>query len=508
MKELTQTGSRSSMRRLNWPLLLTVMVVGGIGLVNLSSAAHEAYGNLAMVQGIWFGGCLLVALVLTFLDYRLFERLAYPLFVLALLSLLAVLGFGRVINNSKRWIDLGLFNFQPSEMMKIGVILALAKYFSDDDGVTRHRSVIARLIVWAHPVYPLCSAAALFWFWGRNPVIELDNWRWVLLAGCVLWEALAVYEVVSRGRFPGRKNDSLAAGQAGYTLDDLIKPSTPLYPLGAIGALIVFWERSVLAELGWVRFAMVAGCLIWAAAGTIFVFQSGRARLHDLLSPVIMVVLPGILIMRQPDLGTSLVLFATAASMILFMKVRLRSFLIAAAVILVATIASWYLLLKPYQQNRIKAFIAPSADTRDSGYHARQSIIAVGSGRLTGKGFGNSTQKRARFLPELRTDFVFAVWAEEWGFAGCLVVLLLFLFFLVLVVDVASNARDRFGALICVGLAALVFWHVFINIGMVSGVLPVVGLTLPLWSYGGSSTMAFMVGFGLVLSVSYHKGLY
>ncbi len=506
MKEFAGKGRLSG---LNWLLLLTILVVGGIGLVNLYSAARFAAGNLARVQGLWFAGCLLVALVLAFVDYRLFERLAYPLFALALLGLLAVLGFGRVINNSKRWIDLGLFNFQPSEMMKIGVILALAKYFSDDADVRRYRSVMARLFVWAHPVYPLCSAAALLWFWGREPVSELGYWRWAVLAGCVLWEALAVYLALSRGRFPeGRLTGSRGAVPAGYTLDDLIKPSTPLYPIGAVGALILFWESSPLAELGGLRFAMLGACLIWAATSALLVVRSGRSRLHDLLSPVILVVLPGILIMRQPDLGTALVLFVTAASMILFMKVRLSSFLIAVAVLMVATVASWYLVLKPYQQKRIEAFIAPSADTRDTGYHARQSMIAVGSGQLSGKGYGNSTQTRFQFLPEQLTDFVFSVWAEEQGFVGCLVVLILILFLLVQVVNVASSARDHFGVLCCVGLAALVFWHVFINIGMVSGVLPVVGLTLPLWSYGGSSVLAFMVGFGLVLSVSFHRGTY
>jgi len=368
--------------------------------------------------------------------------------------------------------------------------------------------MVSRILIRLHPVYPAAAIAVLIKMWNYPMLAELGYYRWLLVLLCAAWEVLAVWQTLRTGRMGAAQGPPEPSSKRGYTLDDLIKPATPLYALGAAGALILFWEREPLALLGGWRILLLGVCFIWAALSTVFAFRSGQTRLHDLLSPVILLSVPAVLIMRQPDLGTALVLLAAGASIILFSKLRLGSFAIAAAVLLVAIVASWSLVLKPYQQNRIKAFLDPSADTKNTAYHSRQSIIAVGSGRMSGKGYGNSTQTQFRFLPEQHTDFVFSVWAEEQGFVGSLVVLMLFIFLLVQMVNVASSARERFGLLICVGLASLVFWHVFINIGMVCGVLPVVGLTLPLWSYGGSSVLAFMAGFGLVLSVSFNRRIH
>jgi rod shape determining protein RodA len=219
------------------------------------------------------------------------------------------------------------------------------------------------------------------------------------------------------------------------------------------------------------------------------------------LSPIILVMLPAILILRQPDLGTTLMLFAIAGTMILFVKVRFLSLVIAGVVLVAAAVGSWQ-FMQPYQKDRILAFVSPGEDIKDSGYHSRQSMIAVGSGKTSGKGFGESTQTQFRFLPEQHTDFVFSVWAEEWGFTGCLVVLGAFLFWLVQMINVASSAREKFGVLVALGITAMIFWHVTINIGMVIGVLPVVGVTLPLWSYGGSSVLAIMASLGLLASIA------
>jgi len=410
----------------NWGLVASTLLVAGLGLVNLYSASQGASTNMAFLQGLWLGVGLLIAVVLTVLDYRIFEQLAYPFLGLTLLFLLAVLVIGRVISGSQRWIHLGIFNFQPSEMAKIAVILCMAKYFSDEPG--------------------------------------------------------------------------LPAG--GYRLRDLIKPTTVLYPVGAIGALMLFWEK--LEFLGGWRFAVLVVFLVLGAGSVLYALQTGRTSLHDMLSPVILVILPAILILRQPDLGTTLMLFAIAGTMILFVKVRFLSLVIAGVVFVVAAVGSWQ-FLQQYQKDRILAFISPSEDIKDSGYHSRQSMIAVGSGKTSGKGFGESTQTQFRFLPEQHTDFVFSVWAEEWGFTGCLVVLGAFLFWLVQMINVASDARERFGVLVAVGITAMVFWHVAINIGMVIGVLPVVGVTLPLWSYGGSSLLAMMASLGLLMSVSLRR---
>ncbi|MFC1654426.1 FtsW/RodA/SpoVE family cell cycle protein [Myxococcota bacterium] len=410
----------------NWGLVGATMAVAGLGLVNLYSASHGASTNMAFLQGLWLGVGVVIAVVLTVLDYRIFEQLAYPFLILTLVFLLAVLVIGRVISGSQRWINLGFMNFQPSEMAKISVILCMAKYFSDEPG--------------------------------------------------------------------------LPAG--GYRLRDLIKPTTVPYPAGAAGALMLFWEK--LEFLGGWRFVLLVVFLAWGAASVLYALRTGRTSLHDMLSPIILVILPAILILRQPDLGTTLMLFAIAGTMILFVKVRFLSLVIAGVVFVVAAVGSWQ-FLQPYQKDRILAFISPSEDIKDSGYHSRQSMIAVGSGKTSGKGFGESTQTQFRFLPEQHTDFVFSVWAEEWGFTGCLVVLGVFLFWLVQMINVASDARERFGVLVAVGITAMIFWHVAINIGMVIGVLPVVGITLPLWSYGGSSVLAMMASLGLLMSVSLRR---
>jgi cell division protein FtsW (lipid II flippase) len=357
------------------------------------------------------------------LDYRMFAQLAYPFLGLTLVLLLAVLLIGRVISGSQRWIHLGVFNFQPSEMAKIAVVLCLAKYLSDE------------------PAPP-----------------------------------------------PG-----------GYRLRDLIKPATVPYPLGATGALMLFWEK--LEFLGGWRFILLVVFLAWGAGSVLYALQTGRTSLHDMLSPIILVMLPAILILRQPDLGTTLMLFAIAGTMILFVKVRFLSLVIAGVVLVAAAVGSWQ-FMQPYQKDRILAFVSPGEDIKDSGYHSRQSMIAVGSGKTSGKGFGESTQTQFRFLPEQHTDFVFSVWAEEWGFTGCLVVLGAFLFWLVQMINVASSAREKFGVLVALGITAMIFWHVTINIGMVIGVLPVVGVTLPLWSYGGSSVLAIMASLGLLASIA------
>lgn len=288
----------------------------------------------------------------------------------------------------------------------------------------------------------------------------------------------------------------------GYRLRDLIKPTTVLYPVGAVGALMLFWEK--LEFLGGWRFVLLVVFLVWGAGSVLYALRTGRTSLHDMLSPIILVILPAILILRQPDLGTTLMLFAIAGTMILFVKVRFLSLVIAGVVLVGAAVGSWQ-FLEPYQKDRILAFISPGEDVKDSGYHSRQSMIAVGSGKTSGKGFGESTQTQFRFLPEQHTDFVFSVWAEEWGFTGCLVVLGVFLFWLAQMINVASDARERFGVLVAVGITAMIFWHVAINIGMVIGVLPVVGITLPLWSYGGSSVLAMMASLGLLMSVSLRR---
>ena len=227
----------------------------------------------------------------------------------------------------------------------------------------------------------------------------------------------------------------------------------------------------------------------------------------ELGPPLVGIGLPVVLVAIQPDLGTSILLALIIASVCFLLMVNLVPPLIGMVVAVCMVPIFWDKLLG-YQQDRVLAFLDPSADPTGAGWHTQQSIFAVGSGRLTGKGFREATQNHFNFLPEFWTDFPFSVWAEEWGFVGSLALILVFGFLILWTVNVALQARDRFGTAICLGVAAMLFWHVVVNIAMVIGLAPVVGVTLPFISYGGSSTITFFVGLGLVSSVSLRRSGY
>jgi rod shape determining protein RodA len=206
----------------------------------------------------------------------------------------------------------------------------------------------------------------------------------------------------------------------------------------------------------------------------------------------------------QPDLGTAILLGLVVGSVCLLLVVKLWPF--AAGVgTAVAVLPLLWDHMRGYQKDRVLAFIDPAADPTGAGWHTQQSIVAVGSGRISGKGFLDATQNHFDYLPEHWTDFPFSVWAEEWGFIGSIALLAVFLFLILWTVNVALQSRDRFGTALCLGVAALLFWHVAVNIAMVVGLAPVVGVTLPFISYGGSSTITFFIGLGLVSSVSQRR---
>jgi rod shape determining protein RodA len=230
----------------------------------------------------------------------------------------------------------------------------------------------------------------------------------------------------------------------------------------------------------------------------------GRSWRH-LAVPVLIVSLPASLVAKQPDFGTAFLILAIFFTIMLTARLKLKTL---ATIIVMAVLASapvYQHLLHEYQRKRVEAFFDPRSE---GAYQARQALNAIGSGRFLGKGYMHGTQIRLRHFPALWTDFPFAVWAEEWGFLGCLVVLLLYTFLILWILKIASEARDRFGATVCVGVAAMLFWHVAINVGMVSGILPVVGVTLPLISYGGSSVLTTMVALGIVMNVSVRRFAY
>jgi rod shape determining protein RodA len=353
----------------DWPLALSVILLSAIGVMNLYSATASTRLNLGRQQLYWLAVGMAVFLLATAIDYRVFNRWAYLLYAIGLVLLSLVLIFGRNVNGAQRWLQIGGVGGQPSEIMKVLMIIALAKYLHDD------------------------------------PVVE------------------------------------------------------------------------------------------------------GRSLKHMAI-PFLVVGLPVVLILRQPDLGTAMIVSLLFLSVMLLIKLKLRSVITLVLVIALSMPLTWSYLLKDYQKQRILTFLDPGADPAGAGWHLRQSLFAIGSGGFFGKGYLKGTQNQLHFLPERWTDFPFAVWAEEWGFAGSALLLGIYLFIILWAVRLASAARDRFGAVLCVGVAALFFWHTVINIGMVAGLLPVVGVTLPLMSYGGSSVITMLAAAGLLMNVSIRRSSY
>ncbi len=366
-RELTPTLRET----LDWPLVVAVTVLSIVGITNLYSATihTEARSDLYITQLYWLafgaGASALVAAV----DYRYVERYAYFIFGVGVVALMLLLLIGREINGSKRWLDLGFFMLQPSEPMKLLLVLALAKYLDNDP---------------------------------RNE------------------------------------------GAEGRTLKDLIIPG-------------------------------------------------------------MMTAVPVLLILKQPDLGTAMVLCLIFATIMVMTRLKLRSLLTLTAAGVLALPASWAYLLHDYQRRRITSFLYPDLDPLGAGWHVRQSLVAIGSGGLWGKGYMQSTQNQNNFLPYQDTDFPFPIFCEEHGFLGALLLLGLFLFLILWCLRIAQQARDRFGAVVAVGVASIIFWQVLINLGMVTGLLPVSGVTLPMISYGGSSLLTILLGIGLVLNISMRR---
>jgi rod shape determining protein RodA len=368
---LPRAGLPSSHRRAfthyPWHVAFLVLGVSALGVWNLASASRSAHAPVWISQLSWMAGGGAVALAIGLVDYRRFMRGAYVFYALVILLLIAVFVKGRVVMGARRWIAIGPMNLQPSELAKIAVALALARWFHMD---------------------------------------------------------------------AGKRKD-------GYGL-------------------------------------------------------------FSLAIPAAITLLPAVLILKQPDLGTALIVIAVGATMILFARVRWQA-LVAVAVVVAAGAVFAYPHLKPYQRKRVETFLDPEGDVLGAGYHATQSMIAVGSGQALGKGWGQGTQTLLSFLPEQHTDFIFSVWAEEHGFAGCMLLLLLYYALIASALGIVGNARDRFGHFLAVGVTAMLFWHAFINMGMVTGILPVVGVTLPLMSYGGSSVVAVLTGIGLLNNVAMRR---
>ncbi len=223
--------------------------------------------------------------------------------------------------------------------------------------------------------------------------------------------------------------------------------------------------------------------------------------IKQLLVPVILTAVPFVLILLQPDLGTALMLGIIFVSMTVFVKLRVSTYAILGSLALGLGAFAWEKMLKPYQKQRIQTFLHTENDPMGHGYQIVQSKIAVGSGGKFGKGYLEGTQGHLHFLPERHTDFAFSVWGEEWGFTGSLIFLGIYFMLLLWGLYVAMCAKDRFGVLLAYGVVTLIFWQAVINLLMILGFLPVVGIPLPLVSYGGSSLLTTMLALGILMNV-------
>ena len=360
-----EPGLVDKIRGLSWGLVLLISAIAAIGLAMLYSAANGHLHPWAARRMVRFAAALVLMIAAALVDLRHWFRSAYWIYAGALLLVLAVSLHGTIGMGARRWIDIGGFELQPSEIMKIALILALARYFH-----------------------------------------------------------------------------GLRAEDAG--------------------------------------------------------------RLRYLVAPALLVAVPTVLVLKQPDFGTAMMLSAAGAALFFLSGIPLRIFLASGAAVAVAAPFGWS-MLRGYQKSRLYTFLNPGSDPLGAGYHILQSKIALGSGGLFGKGFLHGTQSHLSFLPERQTDFIFTMIAEEFGLIGGLTLLALYVVTIAYAFAIALRSRSRFGRLLGLGVAVNFFLYAFINTAMVMGLIPVVGVPLPLISYGGTALMTVMLGFGLLLNVGIHR---
>jgi len=353
------------MLQINWGLILIVTATAAIGLAMLYSAANGSWNPWASRQLIRFGVGLAVLILIALVDIRFWWRYAFLIYAALLCLLVAVEVFGSVGMGAQRWINLGVIRLQPSELMKVGLVLALARYFH------------------------------------------------------------------------------------GLSTEDV-------------------------------------------------------GRIPYLIVPLILVALPTALVLKQPDLGTALFLIMIGGAIFFVAGVKLWKFVVVLGAAGAAVPIVWS-TLRSYQQKRILTFLDPESDPLGAGYHILQSKIALGSGGMFGKGFMQGSQSHLNFLPEKQTDFIFTVLAEELGMAGGLALLGLYVLMMIYGFAIGLRARPHFGRLVALGITSMVFFYVFINIAMVMGLIPVVGVPLPLISYGGTAMLTLMIGIGFLSNVYVHR---
>jgi rod shape determining protein RodA len=228
----------------------------------------------------------------------------------------------------------------------------------------------------------------------------------------------------------------------------------------------------------------------------------------DISMPMLATLIPFILIVKQPDLGTGIIIVLTSLSILWFVGLKKSTYALLFGVGAVIPFVAWQYLMKPYQKMRVLSFINIDADPSGFGYHAKQAVIGVGSGKFFGKGYMAGTQHKLQFIPEHHTDFIFTVFGEEWGFIGSIILFLLFLSFILRCLKVAQDAHDELGSIIAFGVATIIYLQFAINVMMAIHLAPVVGIPLPFISYGGSSMLTVMISTGLVLNVSMRRYMF
>ncbi len=345
----------------------------------------------------------------------------------------------------------------------------------------------------------------------------------IALLGVVnLYSATSVYSSAIAERYISQLYWLLGAGVVGavicaFDYRHVERYGYIIYAVGVFALIIVLvLARDVRGSSRWIEFGsfrfqpseFTKICLIVALAKFLHDDPRNEGRsLKDLLIPAGITLVPVVLIGRQPDLGTAMVhlfIFLTVAAVT---KVRGRSVALFFGTAAGTAYFAYHNLLYDYQRDRIEVFLNPEADLLGRGWHAHHARVAIGNGGAFGNGYLQGMQNQFLFLPDQSTDFPFPVFAEEWGYLGSVVLIGLYLFVCLWGIRIASQARDRFGAVLCVGVTAMFFWHAVINISMTCGLMPVVGVTLPLFSYGGSSVSTNMLGLALLMSVSLRRNV-
>jgi len=353
--------------------------------------------------------------------------------------------------------------------------------------------------------------------------IRFRDFDWLLLGIVLLICALGVVEIYSatlNTKFQGmhvKQMYWIAAGLLLMFLLSLINYQVLLeqvpwlygVALLALMAVLIFGKK-YLGARRWIQMPggshfqpseWVKLILILAMAKYFADFTERELPFRDLVKAGLIVVFPMLLVLKQPDLGTALTYVPVAIMGLFLGGMRAKHALILVLIAGILMPAVWHFGLKPYQKTRLTSFIAPEEDARGAGYQVMQSMVAVGSGGLWGKGATKGTQTQGQFLPVPHTDFIFAAWAEEHGFVGATFILLLYFLLLMRLISNAQTAPDRAGTFIVMGLVAVWTFHVLVNVGMVVGFMPVTGIPLPLMSYGGSSVLFTFLALGIVMNI-------